>query len=96
MVCIQVYAGGLIVRHLLAANQSSTGLLIASQLCIVLAPASFLAFNYIVYGRLVRNRVGARFSLMRPTWVARIFVLSDVVTFLVQVSANALTSLPHA
>lgn len=55
------------------------------QLFLVTSPAAFLAFNYILYGRLVRNRVGDQYSYIHPRIVARVFIISDVVTFMIQV-----------
>ena len=59
------------------------------QLFIVCAPAAFLAFNYIVYGRLIAY-IGAGHSMMKPQRVAKIFVISDVITFLIQVRIDLL------
>lgn len=64
-------------------------------MCIVLSPATFLAFNYIIYGRLIvavdgslSKRGGLRakshYSLIPPRLVGRMFIWSDVVTFLIQ------------
>ncbi len=68
------------------AHQNSQGLLIAQNVIIVCAPATFFAFNYIVYGHLVLDCVGAQFSLLRPSRVSFIFVGSDILTFVIQVS----------
>lgn len=56
------------------------------QLLIVTSPATFLAFNYIVYGSFMCNRVGRDFCLIQPARLARVFVLSDFLTFVIQVS----------
>jgi len=56
----------------------------------VLSPAAFLAFNYIVYGRLVRFSIGLKYSMVNAAKVARFFVVSDVVTFLIQSGGGAL------
>ena len=71
------------------------------DLCIVLSPATFLAFNYIVYGRLIVAiddsltntpglRAKSRYSLIPPRLVGRLFVWSDVITFLIQASGGGL------
>ncbi|KAF9024210.1 hypothetical protein BDZ89DRAFT_1162384 [Hymenopellis radicata] len=73
-----------------ASRQNSQGLIIAQNVIIVCAPATFFAFNYILYGHLVVECVGDQFSLLRPTWVSRIFVSSDVLTFIIQAGGAAL------
>ena len=65
--------------------RTSLGYYIAMDSFVVLSPATFLAFNYITYGRLIRLCVGRKHSLLRPEYVGRTFVLSDIFTFFVQV-----------
>ena len=67
----------------------SLGFFAIEQLFIICAPAAFLAFNYIVYGRLI-SYIGAEHSIVKPQKVAMIFVISDVSTFLMQVRTNPL------
>ena len=78
---------GFALRYTSKDNQDSIGLFAIQGLFIMCSPAAFLAFNYIVYGRLI-SYIGAEHSIMNPQKVAKIFVLSDVFTFLVQVSIN--------
>ena len=80
------YSAGFFLRIPVASNPNSEGLFIVMQLMTVTSPAAFLAFNYIIYGRLIRNRVGASYSMIRPQIVAKVFVISDVTTFMIQVS----------
>ncbi|KIY51649.1 hypothetical protein FISHEDRAFT_36637, partial [Fistulina hepatica ATCC 64428] len=80
------------VKH----HQDSRGWVILQQIFIACSPAAFLAFNYIVYGHLVVNCLGARHSWIRPTRVAFIFVSSDIVTFLVQAAGSSLLVTEHA
>jgi len=56
---------------------------------IICAPAAFLAFNYMTYGRLI-SYIGAEHSIINPQKVARTFVFSDIFTFLMQVRINLL------
>lgn len=84
VICVG-YALGFFLRIAARNSPNSLGLFIIMQLFLVCSPATFLAFNYIVYGRLIEENVGAQYSLIRPSLVARIFVISDVVTFLIQV-----------
>ncbi len=64
-------------------RQNSQGLVIAQNIIIVCSPAAFFAFNYILYGHLIVECVGAQFSWLRPAWVSRIFVSSDILTFII-------------
>ena len=65
--------------------RTSLGYYIAMYFLVVLSPATFLAFNYIIYGRLIRLCVGRQHSFIRPEWVGKTFVWSDVLTLIVQV-----------
>ncbi|KLO17823.1 RTA1-domain-containing protein [Schizopora paradoxa] len=81
-----VYMAGFVLRPVVRNNPTSEGLFIAMQLFLITSPATFLAFNYIIYGRFVRNRVGEGYTprFISPRKVALIFVTSDVTTFLIQ------------
>lgn len=78
-------SSGFFVRIGLDSSPNSTGIFTVQQLFIVVTPAAFLAFNYILYGRFIVECVSPRHSFIRPKWVARVFVISDITTFLVQV-----------
>ncbi|KDQ62160.1 hypothetical protein JAAARDRAFT_170345 [Jaapia argillacea MUCL 33604] len=81
---------GFFIRILLVSNPNSIGIYIAMQILIVCSPAAFLAFNYIVYGRFILNCVGRQYSLIRPEIVAKLFVISDITTFLIQSGGGSL------
>lgn len=83
------YCAGFALRTPVRHNPNDLGLFIAMQLLTVTLPATFLAFNYIVYGRFVRNRVGPGYSFINPRKIALVFVLSDISTFMVQVWSYA-------
>ena len=76
---------GFYLRCDILSHQNSKGLFIAMQVLILCSPGAFLAFNYILYGRFIVSIVGRQHSIIRPDRVARVFVISDVVTFLIQV-----------
>ncbi|KAL5490530.1 hypothetical protein ACEPAI_5363 [Sanghuangporus weigelae] len=80
------FSAGFFLRYASTIETSSLGLFIVSQILVVVSPAAFLAFNYIVYGRLIGTFATGRnrYSLVRPEIVAKIFIISDIVTFLVQ------------
>src|ERR1700726_317629 len=78
-------AAGFFVRIAQVYAPDSLSVFIVQQLFIITTPAAFLAFNYILYGRFIVECVSREYSWIRPDRVARIFVVSDVTTFLVQV-----------
>lgn len=86
------YAIGYIFRVVLAKKQTSKAIFIVEEIFVIVSPAAFLAFNYVVYGRMIRTAVGQRkgFTLVRPSWVSVIFVASDIITFLMQVCPPSL------
>ena len=81
---------GFALRFLSKYKPDSVALFAVEQLLIVCAPAAFLAFNYIVYGRLI-SYIGAEHSIVNPQKIAKIFVISDISTFLMQVRISFLT-----
>lgn len=77
---------GFIIRFVMSrSTTTSLGLYIIEDVLIVCSPAAFLAFNYIVYGRLFLNSIEAKHSLIRPQITSKVFVFSDVATFFIQV-----------
>lgn len=117
---------GFLVRPSLDPFNFSLGLYIIQSMFVVISPAAFLAFNYLLYGRMILavdrdfgssgaeaqalesqpltatqkitllHKAGgpkgekSRFSFIPPRIVGRVFVWSDVLTFLVQVAAGGL------
>ena len=81
------YSLGFFFRFALAEKPTSKAIFILEEVFTVVSPAAFLAFNYIGYGRIIHGSVGERpgYSLVKPSRVSTIFVMSDVVTFLMQV-----------
>jgi len=57
---------------------------IIQSLLLLLGPALFAASVYMVFGRLIRLVGGERYSIIRVNWLTKIFVLGDVLSFLVQ------------
>jgi len=79
-----IVSAGFFVRIALDSSPNSIGLFAVQQLFIIVTPAAFLAYNYILYGKFIVNCVDPKYSLIRPNRVARLFVCSDIITFLVQ------------
>lgn len=57
---------------------------IVQTLLILLAPALFAASIYMILSRLIRLTEGEHLSFIRSTWLTKIFVLGDVLSFLAQ------------
>jgi len=81
---------GFILRIMLIKNPNNLPLFVGMQLFIVCSPAAFLAFNYILFGRLVRDCIGRQHALLRPEIVSTVFVISDIATFLVQSAGGSM------
>ncbi|KAF9112283.1 hypothetical protein BGX27_003684 [Mortierella sp. AM989] len=74
------------------------------QLFVVVSPSAFLAFNYMLYGRFITaidpkfgndTKSGSKwekskFSFIPPLIVGRTFIISDVASFFVQMSAGGM------
>ncbi|GJJ75464.1 hypothetical protein EMPS_07822 [Entomortierella parvispora] len=78
-------------------------LYIAQQALVVISPSTFLAFNYMLYGRFIiaidpefgmdkaqSKTEKSRYSFIPPRIVGRTFVWSDVITFFIQMTAGGL------
>ncbi|SPO22230.1 uncharacterized protein UTRI_02238_B [Ustilago trichophora] len=119
-------AVGYFVRPSIDPYNVSLGLYIVQSMFVVISPAAFLAFNYLLYGRMILavdkdfgssnfdmqslesqplssaekitmlhkaggpKREKSRFSFIPPRIVGRVFVWSDVTTFIIQCAAGGL------
>ncbi|KZV87505.1 RTA1 like protein [Exidia glandulosa HHB12029] len=75
---------GLATRFAFAKHPESKGIYIAEYLLVVLSPCAFIAGTYVVLGRLARYLRADQYLLIRPSRVTLTFVLSDIVTFVIQ------------
>jgi RTA1 like protein len=57
---------------------------IIQSLLILVAPALFAATIYMTLGRIIRATHGAKYSFIRLTWMTKIFVVGDVLSFFIQ------------
>ncbi|KAI0763256.1 RTA1 like protein-domain-containing protein [Irpex lacteus] len=78
------YAIGIAARYGLHYQPDSKNIYIIEYLFITLSPCGFVAAEYVILGRLVHWVKGDRYLLIRPSWVTKVFVASDVITFLIQ------------
>jgi hypothetical protein len=61
-------------------------------LCILVAPALFAASIYMVLGRLITLVRAEAYSPIRPTRLTKIFVLGDLLTFVIQIMGSGVLS----
>jgi hypothetical protein len=76
-----------------AAASNSTGKLmpfVVQQNNILLAPVLYAATIYMVLGRVIRQVDGDRYSIIRPTWLTKIFLAGDFVALAIQGSSAGL------
>jgi hypothetical protein len=57
---------------------------------ILLGPALFAASVYMVLARIIRSIHAEKYSILPLNWVTKTFVLSDIVTFLVQAGGSGM------
>lgn len=57
---------------------------IVQTLCILLAPALMAATIYMILGRIILLTSGEPYAFIRRTWLTKIFVLGDVLSFVAQ------------
>ncbi|WVQ85253.1 hypothetical protein IAT38_007418 [Cryptococcus sp. DSM 104549] len=83
---------GLVLRVAFRNNPHSSGLYIVCYLFVVLSPCAFLAGDYILLGRLVEF-LDAHQHLrpLRAQYVSWMFIISDVITFLIQAAGGGLS-----
>ncbi|KAF2496162.1 RTA1-domain-containing protein [Lophium mytilinum] len=74
------YAGRAVSAH----NTQSLNPYIIQTILILLGPSLFAATIYMILGRLIRRVDGEKYSPIRATWLTKIFVLGDVLSFLLQ------------
>ncbi|KAI9727800.1 MAG: hypothetical protein M1834_007947 [Cirrosporium novae-zelandiae] len=60
---------------------------IIQSVLLLVAPALFAASIYMTLGRVIRCVKGEEYSLVRVNWLTKIFVLGDVLSFMVQAGA---------
>jgi len=85
------YGIGFLFRFGLHSNPDSRGLFIGEYLLIVLAPCGFIAALYAILGRLAGMLQCPQFLWIRPSRITMVFVISDVITFLIQATGGAIS-----
>ncbi|EJD40036.1 RTA1-domain-containing protein [Auricularia subglabra TFB-10046 SS5] len=85
------FTEGLAIRFVLSRHPESRNAFIAQSTLIVLSPCAFIAADYILLGRLARYLGAERHMLVMPSRITKIFVFSDVTTFLIQATGSGLS-----
>ncbi|OBT54038.1 hypothetical protein VE04_03543 [Pseudogymnoascus sp. 24MN13] len=81
---------GYVTRYLASKEQSNIALFVVQTLCILVAPALFAASIYMVLGRLITLVRAEAYSPIRPTWLTKIFVLGDLLSFIIQIMGSGM------
>jgi len=84
---------GYIFRYISMKDPSNLGPFVIQTLFIILPPSLYAATIYMLYGRIVRLVDAAHLSLIRPTWVTKIFVASDAFAFILQVGGGSMLTM---
>lgn len=87
---------GYVVRIISVRNDTSIPLYAISSSWIVISPIFVCASLYLLLTRLIRTTLpsgpGQSFFGMRPSWLGRLFISSDVFSFLTQCSGSGIAS----
>lgn len=75
---------GYVGRALGHSNKEARSPYIIQSILMLVAPALFAATIYMTLGRLMRATQGTQYSIIRVTWMTKIFVVGDVFSFFIQ------------
>ena len=96
----KVMTFGYIMRYVSAQSPADLGPYVVQYLSILLPPSLYAATIYMIYGRLVNwlfpndraSQRRDRVSLVPARWVTKIFVVGDVISFIMQLAGGGMTS----
>ncbi|KAJ6119863.1 RTA1 domain protein [Penicillium sp. IBT 18751x] len=85
---------GYVCRYVNSAQTPDWTLLpyVGQSLLILLAPALFAASVYMILGRLIVGLNASSNSIIRPSWLTKIFVIGDVISFFMQCGGGGFLS----
>ena len=75
---------GYVGRALSHYNKTERGAYIMQALLILVAPALFAATIYMTLGRLIRAMHAEKHSIIKVTWLTKLFVTGDAMSFFIQ------------
>ncbi|KAI5240040.1 RTA1-domain-containing protein [Aureobasidium subglaciale] len=81
---------GYVGRALSHSDKEALGPFIMQSLLLLVAPALYAASIYMVLGRVIRLLDAEEYSVIRTRWLTKVFVIGDVISFLVQSSGAGL------
>lgn len=81
---------GYIGRVLSHYDPEGLGPFIMQSLLILLGPALFAASIYMTLGRIIRAVQAERLAVIPPAWQTRLFVMGDVLSFLLQMAGGGI------
>ncbi|KAG6857110.1 hypothetical protein H0H87_009671 [Tephrocybe sp. NHM501043] len=87
-----LFAFGISTRFGLHLHPQSRGLYIVEYLFVVLAPCAFIAADYVLLGQLARHLGASEYLAIPAHRITRVFVASDITTFLIQAAGGALSA----
>ncbi|KAJ6473348.1 RTA1 like protein-domain-containing protein [Mycena vitilis] len=91
-----VMSVGFGIRLLYARTAGSLGIYVFMNMCILLSPCAFLATDYMLLVKLaytLDEKARKRCLAIRPTLIVKLFVGSDITTFVLQGAGGGLTSI---
>lgn len=83
---------GYLARALAAENTDKLLPFAVQNIFILVAPALFAASIYMTLGRLMRSVKGESLSIIPVRWLTRLFVLGDILSFVVQVFGGGMAT----
>ncbi|KAF8529137.1 RTA1-like protein [Hysterangium stoloniferum] len=82
---------GIAMRFGLHSQPESKGIYIVEYLLVVLSPCAFIAADYVLLGRLSHTLGMGEHLLISPRRITRVFVASDITTFLIQAAGGSIS-----
>ncbi|KAF8597909.1 RTA1-like protein [Ceratobasidium sp. AG-I] len=90
MLSAEIYAAGLFMRLWFAKDTHNITRFIAMNMCTILSPCGFIATVYMLLGRLAIHLEAEDLLLLKPSIITKVFVASDIITFMVQAGGGGL------
>lgn len=87
-----VEAVGYFIRYLASKDETSVGFFVIQTLLILVAPALLAASIYMILGRLILLLRAEAYTLVRASWLTKIFVGGDVLSFIIQLAGSGMLS----
>jgi RTA1 like protein len=95
LTCITGEVIGYVTRSISATQENgewTLGPFVTQAVLLLVAPALFAASVYMQLGRIVKSVEGEKYLFVRRTWLTKIFVAGDVISFCLQGGGGGLES----